>query len=261
MKPTDESKLEELLAGFVMGESNETEFRELPEYSETNANLTLDELERIASTISLAGVDQIEELPPALRSSISDAGRSFVSEATSNSETPIVRTVAAQTIRLREVIAWISCLAASLLAVYFGQSQLNQGDRQGPAAITRDSLIASSPDLVQTRWETARIMKGKAVSGDIVWSDTLQSGFMRFVGMPVNEPSISQYQLWIYDPSRDSEPIDGGVFDITSTKETIVAIQAKLRVSQPVAFAVTIEKPGGVVVSDQKRLSLLAFVQ
>ncbi|MCU0709749.1 MAG: hypothetical protein MUF23_15805 [Pirellula sp.] len=47
-------------------------------------------------------------------------------------------------------------------------------------------------------------------------------------------------------------------FDPTS--EAIIAIHAKLRVNQPKAFAVTIEKPGGVVVSTQEQLPLLAVV-
>jgi anti-sigma-K factor RskA len=79
--------------------------------------------------------------------------------------------------------------------------------------------------------------------------------------MPVNDPTVEQYQLWIIDPTRDDEPIDGGVFDIASTGEVIVPVQAKLLVNQPTAFAVTIEKPGGVVVSTQERFPLLATVQ
>jgi len=66
--------------------------------------------------------------------------------------------------------------------------------------------------------------------------------------------------LWIIDPSRDEKPIDGGVFDITSDIESIVPINAKLAVGQPTVFAITVEKPGGVVVSDQKRLPLIAKV-
>ena len=62
----------------------------------------------------------------------------------------------------------------------------------------------------------------------------------------------------IIDPSRDEKPVDGGVFDIASFGESIVAIQAKLRVNKPTVFAITVEKPGGVVVSDQTRLPLLA---
>ena len=78
--------------------------------------------------------------------------------------------------------------------------------------------------------------------------------------MPVNDPGVEQYQLWIIDPRRDDEPIDGGVFDISKSGEVIVPINAKLDVISPQAFAVTIEKPGGVVVSTQERLPLLAKV-
>jgi len=38
----------------------------------------------------------------------------------------------------------------------------------------------------------------------------------------------------------------------------LVPIEAKLRVQKPTLFAVTVEKPGGVVVSDQKRIALVA---
>ena len=78
--------------------------------------------------------------------------------------------------------------------------------------------------------------------------------------MPPNDPSQEQYQLWIIDPERDAEPIDGGVFDVASSGEVVVPIQAKLKVLKPAAFAITIEKPGGVVVSTQERLPLLAQV-
>lgn len=83
---------------------------------------------------------------------------------------------------------------------------------------------------------------------------------MSIRGLPINDASKEQYQLWIIDPSRDDKPVDGGVFDITSDGESIVAIQAKLRVDKPTVFAITVEKPGGVVVSDQKRLPLLAKI-
>jgi cysteine-rich repeat protein len=49
----------------------------------------------------------------------------------------------------------------------------------------------------------------------------------------------------------------GAMFDVQGG-ETIVPIDAKLRVREGVLFAVTIEEPGGVVVSDRERLVLLA---
>ena len=83
---------------------------------------------------------------------------------------------------------------------------------------------------------------------------------MTIRGLPINDRAKEQYQLWIIDPSRDEKPVDGGVFDIASVGESIVAIQAKLRVDRPTVFAIRVEKPGGVVVSDQKRLPLLAKI-
>ena len=77
--------------------------------------------------------------------------------------------------------------------------------------------------------------------------------------MPVNDPGISQYQLWIVDPDRDANPVDGGVFDIPSGQGTVVIpVDAKLAVDKPAAFAITREKPGGVVVSQGPLLVVAA---
>jgi hypothetical protein len=63
------------------------------------------------------------------------------------------------------------------------------------------------------------------------------------------------------DLSAIDECLDGGVFDIPTTGEVIVPINAKLQVREPFMFAITIEKPGGVVVSSRERLPLLAKVE
>ncbi|MBY0307124.1 MAG: anti-sigma factor, partial [Phycisphaerales bacterium] len=88
----------------------------------------------------------------------------------------------------------------------------------------------------------------KGATGTVVWSSALQKGYMKLKGVPVNSPGASQYQLWIVDPQRDKNPVDGGVFDVAAG-EVVVPIDAKLRVGRPAAFAITREKPGGVVVS------------
>jgi anti-sigma-K factor RskA len=73
---------------------------------------------------------------------------------------------------------------------------------------------------------------------------------MLLTGMPANDPSVAQYQLWVVDPDRDSNPVDGGVFDIPSGQQSVVIpINAKLAVDDPTVFAITREQPGGVVVS------------
>ncbi|MEO1170953.1 MAG: anti-sigma factor [Myxococcota bacterium] len=86
--------------------------------------------------------------------------------------------------------------------------------------------------------------------GQVVWNTARQEGYLELSGVPVNAPAQAQYQLWIVDPSRDEKPVDGGVFDIPAGAEpVIIPIDAKLPISEPVLFAVTREKPGGVVVS------------
>jgi hypothetical protein len=44
------------------------------------------------------------------------------------------------------------------------------------------------------------------------------------------------------------------VFDVSSSGEVIVPITAKLYIHRPTLFAVTVEKPGGVVVSKRERI-------
>ena len=98
----------------------------------------------------------------------------------------------------------------------------------------------------------------QVVAGDVVWNDAQQEGYMRLRGLPVNDPTRAQYQLWIVDPARDKHPVDGGVFDVAEGDEILVPIRAALRVDRPAAFVLTLEQPGGVVVSDGPHLVLAA---
>ena len=82
---------------------------------------------------------------------------------------------------------------------------------------------------------------------------------MSLANLPVNDPSINQYQLWILDPKRDEIPVDGGVFDIPAGSETaVIPIRNALQVSKPAAFVITLEQPGGVVKSKQEVVVALA---
>ncbi len=77
---------------------------------------------------------------------------------------------------------------------------------------------------------------------------------MRLRGLPVNDAAKLQYQLWIFDGGRShKQPVDGGVFDV-GQGETLVPIRARLDVRQPKLFAITVEAPGGVVVSEQEHI-------
>ena len=92
-----------------------------------------------------------------------------------------------------------------------------------------------------------------------MWDPATQRGFAHFVGLAPNDPALRQYQLWIFDGSRDKRyPVDGGVFDIpAAATEAVIPIHAALPVMSAKAFAVTVEKPGGVVVSGLKHVVAL----
>ena len=125
----------------------------------------------------------------------------------------------------------------------------------------REQFLATAPDVVRADW-SAGPTPIPGAAGDISWSTDRQQGYMRFVGMRANDPTVEQYQLWIFDRNQDEKtPVDGGVFDLKSGAEIVVPIRPGLRVREPYLFAVTIEKPGGVVVSDRKRLPLISAVK
>lgn len=133
----------------------------------------------------------------------------------------------------------------------------------------RERLLAEDPDAIAVAWTpgkdpaVAGVPAGASL-GDVVWSQSRQQGYMRFRGLAANDPDIEQYQLWIFDAERDAaHPVDGGVFDVAitdATGEVCVPIDARLPIGKPTLFAITVEKPGGVVVSTRERLPLLAQV-
>lgn len=136
-----------------------------------------------------------------------------------------------------------------------------------PEAI-RLNWTVNDPKLVDPKFVDQKESNSSVSDGDssnagfgtVAWDSKSQTGFMSFEGLPKNDAAVQQYQLWIIDPKRDDKPIDGGVFDIVDSGRSLVPIRAKLAVIEPAGFAITVEKPGGVVVSDQSRLPLLALV-
>ncbi|MFN7290367.1 MAG: anti-sigma factor domain-containing protein [Pirellula sp.] len=296
----DDSRVAELLAGKVLGDLSEDEQVELLGLGDSGAvsREVEDELEVTAASIAAVFTIKPQQtlevaLPAELHQKIlrnapeylvrnrSDAPRSASTEqrlpamldragafspdmeskpkSIVSQANPQGKTISIA--RWRESFAWIVSIAASLFAAFTWQSLQNNEEPSLPGLLERrGALLATATDVQQVQWAPGKTPFNDPVSGDVVWSNESQNGFMRFVGMPINDSTREQYQLWIIDPGRDDVPIDGGVFDIDSTGEVIIPISAKLRVVSPVAFAITVEKPGGVVVSKQERLPLLAAI-
>ncbi|MBX3364947.1 MAG: anti-sigma factor [Phycisphaeraceae bacterium] len=176
---------------------------------------------------------------------------------------------------LRLIGTWGGWAAAAVLAVaagvqWWGGSQNSAaGDAAaGVVAVAkRQALVAGgATPLSWAAWESQTGQSGPSeiagVTGDVVWSPSNGEGYMRFVGLPPNDPAKEQYQLWIVDAELGlSQRISGGVFDVPTSDEVVVPIRPALGFTQPVAFAVTIERPGGVWVSDMSRRVVIAFAQ
>ncbi|HKP67983.1 MAG TPA: anti-sigma factor [Pyrinomonadaceae bacterium] len=120
----------------------------------------------------------------------------------------------------------------------------------------RQVLMASARDLAKATLGAGTV-KEVQPTGDIIWSDEMQKGYVRISGLPKNDPGKEQYQLWIVAENQNPKtPVDGGTFDINTDGEVIIPIDAKVKVQNPQAFAITVEKPGGVVVSEKPHIAL-----
>jgi anti-sigma-K factor RskA len=204
--------------------------------------------EMTAAAIQLAAI-QVEAMPAGLADRIERA-----------TWAPVIP------MRKRAVRAYAGSIAAAACLLLAVGAYLWAGrDKPGSVALSpqqaREQLLAMA-DVTRLDWKQTPDPAGSHAAGDVVWSPSAQRGYMRFVGLTPNDATKTQYQLWIFDKDRDAAfPVDGGVFDVSSSGEVIVPITAKLRVDQPTLFAVTVEKPGGVVVSKRERIVVTAAPQ
>lgn len=214
----------------------------------------LQDFENTLTAIHLSQVGALEAPPAELLLRLERAGKEYLA---ANSSSPLVKRsrLIPFPLRATAVAGWL--LAAGLLLAF----ALFQRSPSYDIEAQRDSLIADAADLVRVEWTATEDPAAAAASGDVVWSSTRQEGYMRFRNLSPNDPEQTQYQLWIFDPSRadwEARPVDGGVFNVPEGTEVVVPIDPKLEVRETALFAVTVEVPGGVVVSDRERLVLTA---
>lgn len=260
--PSDAQRLDDLLSDRAVFGLDTDETAELESLLAAAGRADDQAYELAAAAVLVMGIS-VDEAPSALlRDRVLDDAAEFEPKTAS----PSVGT-APQANREWPVYTMFAIAAGLLISLYLGSLAGNL-----PPAEQRAALVASADDLVRVAWapqddpsvlklEGDKAEDAEAPHGDVVWSDATQTGYMRFRGLKANDPTVEQYQLWVFDAERNADhPVDGGVFDIVATdgEEQIVPINAKLSITKATLFAITIEKPGGVVVSDRSRLPLLA---
>ncbi len=219
----------------------------------------------LTAALAAESMSAQDTLPPGIAERAIAAGERFV---------PLAPTVApydtASARRRRPFVMWGGWLAAAaMLALWVrGPAAPATVVAARPTATAasvaaswaRDSLIAGDSAITRIAWAPTADSTALGASGDVVWSTRAQRGVMRLIGLKPNDARRWQYQLWIFDKTRDQRyPVDGGVFDVPAgATEVFVPITARVPVGSAVMFAVTVEAPGGVVVSTRERVALLA---
>lgn len=203
-----------------------------------------------------ANPSKAEVVPAALRSRLHDLAQSFDAPK----PLPIAtapRTPARPRTKVREWLVAAACIAFGAASTFVLVRAGTQTTEELPTDPAR--FVSMYPTAVRVPWEgTKDSHVVGAVRGEAIFDPRTSKGLLVIEGLAPNDPSFEQYQLWIFDASRDERyPVDGGVFDMPSCGQAAVPIEAKLPVDKPVLFAVTVEKPGGVVVSD-RRIALVA---
>lgn len=122
----------------------------------------------------------------------------------------------------------------------------------------RDQLLASARDVVHIRLVSGDEPGAEQARGEIVWSSEQQMGFLCLQGLPRNEPSNTQYQLWVVDAGpMTSGLVDAGVFNPEpEAGELILPIRGNLLVPHWRMLVINVETLGGGGAS--KSIPLLA---
>jgi hypothetical protein len=279
MSNANSDRLAELLADRALHGLSTLEAKEL-----LDAGADDESFELAAAAIDLAMFPPAARMPMDVRARLEAKAEQFVSGARAASTPdapakPAMRLAgtergtppATDSFPLVARLGWLAaaaCLGLAIVAwwpsVRAGAGDTGTGGGQVAADLgtQRNELIARADDLVKCEWQDwAAEGQGPeipGVKGDVVFSPKTQSGFMRFVGLPDN-PGQCQYQLWIVDQRGMGQRVSGAIFDAHAAGgELIVPIAPRITVGKPVAFAVTIEQPGGTWVSDMKRRVVIA---
>jgi hypothetical protein len=206
----------------------------------------LGETERLAASYAMGRLPALEALPKSLERRLLQSAQ---------------RVAATRPMRpsgfARFVGRWgLAALCASIALMSFLVARLLPQDLGVFPRVMLSQSAATYP------WTPGPDAAGANAHGYVAWVASENSGYIVFDGLKPNNTHREQYQLWILDSQRDARyPIDGGVFDVPAGgQEVRVKVNPHLHVGHPAAFVVTVEQPGGVVVSDRGRVVAIAKV-
>jgi hypothetical protein len=265
-------RLTELLADEASVGLSREEQVELDRLLAEGAGLGRDEFMKVAGLVQIGLLEQDrfgqQRMPEQLRRKLVEQGQEMIASNRSASNdasapgipqsenvTPLRPRSGSEPSRGGRLLSSAGWLLAAMFALAFVVLRTDPTP-SGGATVETTNIVAQRTELMNeadtlvTAWNAPSEAGYEQVTGDVVWNNRRQQGYLRLAGMPANDAQQMQYQLWIVDPDRDRNPVDGGVFNVPAgQREVLIPIDAKLAVVDPKAFAITAEQPGGVVVS------------
>lgn len=123
-------------------------------------------------------------------------------------------------------------------------------------SLLAEKMIASLGDKLHRAEDLARLkvtalasLAGNTKEAQViaVWDPEQQLGLLTMEKLPAIADT-QDYQIWIVDPAYPN-PVDGGVFHVSQSGRVILPFKPAQPVTQAAAFAISLEKKGGVPVA------------
>jgi anti-sigma-K factor RskA len=106
--------------------------------------------------------------------------------------------------------------------------------------------LRSSEDLSRLKISALASLAGNTKEAQViaVWDPAQQTGLLTMEKLPAIADT-QDYQIWIVDPAY-KDPVNGGVFHVAADGKITLAFKPDQPVTQAAAFAISVEKKGGV---------------
>jgi len=189
---------------------------------DTDLAALVDELQETAAEVSLAGPPRLP--PPQLETQILGQIRA---------ERKVIPFTQRQT--------WIPWALAAGLAL---SCALLVADRERTKKVVRE--LESRDVYAQTQIATlsSQLESAPRATAVVVWDEQKQQGVLKVLDVPPTAAD-RDYQLWVVDP-KYKQPVSAGVFGVDKSGVTKITFKPDSPVTTVKAFAVSLERKGGV---------------
>lgn len=155
-------------------------------------------------------------------------------------------------------------LVAAAAIAFAALTYVNTRSPSIPNINDRATALIAQAGTVTIPWTPMGEDNKGTITGNVIWNNEKQTGFIKFRGVTPNDPAIAQFQLWVFDKKHGPIPTTAGVFDVRtadaseSAGEYIVEIKPALNVANAEMFAISVEKPGGAMSPNTNNLVMTA---